>query len=322
MPYFKQFILASLFVCLLLLSFSCNEDNKSESTDKTTSDSLDDSAKRAAAAASERKKREQNAKIKQEMLEKQLKETMARFETAFAKDPKDGYTWQEWLHVCGLKAQLEKPDALDCYDRFFEETKNIPMDENSMTTALRWRIIMALRDNDKQNAVKYWDKLHPIQQKMIKEGKLPLEIQAYSASIHSGILMLEDKKEEAVIQAGRAVQLFKESKVDDDDTMLEYLDKLIQFQTATAKWQAALVSLKAQEDLLIKKFGKINPMVAVNRLKRISILLTIDDKQGAIALWDYVYNIIGRYKKDELPKEINDLYVQTMIRLDVAGVLP
>jgi|GEM_PF-5148444 len=322
LPYLvKQLGLAALLVFCLVSCSQCNEDNKATSTSKPqariiTGDTPQDSL------AQPQRTIQNTPEIQNKAFEEQENESLQLFEAAYEKNPKDPDTWMFFMRLCGLKAQADKPDAMKCYDRFFKETKDLAMNEDTMTTALRWRIIMALQEDNGPEAKFYWVRLASIEKEMVKQGKLPKEIIAYSAFIHSGVLFLEDKREEAIAELQMAVQLYEESGTDDPEILLDYLEKLAQFQSASSKHIDAIKTLEKQEKILIKKYGNINPMVAVCRLKRISILLTIDDKHGASELWDYVYNVIGRFKKDELPPEINDLYVQTMVRLDAAGVLP
>jgi tetratricopeptide (TPR) repeat protein len=250
-----------------------------------------------------------------------IKSAKKAFDLAFEKNPKSPETWAIYLKMCEAQAQFQSPQATLCYDRFFRETKGLKMDERTMATALRWRIVISLQQERSVDALKYWNKLEPIEQRLITQGMLKRQEQAYSSFLHGGVYLLQNEPEKAEFEFARAIALYYESGEKNPAPLMSYLDKHAEVLRKLGRSAKAMTDLNELEKLTIAQSGQISPEVAIVRLKKINILLDMGDEQQARSMWDYVQNIIGRYKKTELPPEIDTLYVETMIRLDVSGTL-
>lgn len=244
----------------------------------------------------------------------------AAFDEAYAKNPKAPETWAIYLKICEAQAKMDSPQAPGCYDRFFSETESVKMDERVMATALRWRLIISLEQGKALDATRHMEKLDAIEQRLIMLGQMRRHEQAYSAYIRGGVMQLKGDIQRAITEFQRAVALHKESGERNPQPLLDYLDRLALAYATAERYPEALRTLKEAEDLYISLRGKIHPDVAVVRLKRINVLLDMGESLQARGEWDYVHQIIGQFRKDELPPEIDTLYVETMIRFDSEGV--
>ena len=255
----------------------------------------------------------------------ELKKTEAaarrEFENSFAQKPRDPKTWQKFLRVCESRARAEEPQAAECYNRFFEQTKDIEFDDAFMAQAYRWRTILALQQDNAPEALFYYSRLEALEEKLVKEGRLAVEIQAYSAFIHAGVLRLKGRIDEAVAELQRAIGLYDQGPRRDPRPVEDYLMKLAEYAYEAENLQLSAATLTRLEERLKQRYGDIHIAVAATKLKKINVLLDIGDKAGARSEWNYVKKVIGKTPPHDLPKEIDNLYSRTMVLLDMHGLL-
>ena len=315
------FIIIWSFFIASSLAGSCNR-----CSDKTAGSSQKPGASEKSSADSTDKSNKPSPKIspypsKNELI-KTAKQAQKAFKAAFESNPKDPETWRMLLKSCNALTKAENDDAFICFDRFFKGTADVEMDDWTMANAYRQRIHLAVAQGKAADAAFYSVKLRKIEEKLILDGNYPHEIQAYSAYLHAGALNLQGRNDEALAELERAIKLYYISKETDPGPLLDYLSLKADMAVQAGKRNVALKALEALEKEQRKIYGEVHPVIGLTKLKRVNILLDIGDKAGAASEWDYVDYTVGKMRKSQLPPEVYNLHMQTLIRIGMEGLEP
>jgi len=243
------------------------------------------------------------------------------FDAAYAKDPRAPETWAAYLAICQAQQLSRQPGAVKCFDRFFSETKGLKLDERITANAYRGRIVLALESKNGYEAGFLYDRLAPIESRLMQRGELEPKLQAYSNYLRCGALYYQRQIDPAIDACRRAIAILRTVKGGDPFDILEYLERLGDYQQEGQHWSDAL---KTYDELIAemeKLFGKIHLSIGYIKLKRINVLLAMDDNAAARAEWDYIAKTVEKTHPNDLPPDISALYVQTLVRLNTLGLI-
>lgn len=248
-------------------------------------------------------------------------QTKADFERALAERPEASATWDLYQQYCEALAKQEKPDAKACYDRYLAESRKLNFDPLRLSHAYRWRTILAIREGNRAEAEKFYPWIEAYEKEAGKFARLPKELAAYTRFIHAGVLELQGQRALGAAELRTAIALHKESGSKETGALYDYYEKLAEFLKKDDQWFEAIAVYEQLEEEMKAEYGEVHPVIAVIRMKRINAMVYKGDRAAARSLWDYVERTIGRIRPDRLPKDVDDLYVQTMVLLDSHDLL-
>ncbi len=240
-----------------------------------------------------------------------LKSSEAAFKEAYATSPESPSTWIIFLKKCQAQALMNSLDTIACYDKFFDNTKNIAIDDFTMATALRWRVIFALEDANRTEANYYFNMLKPLDTKLEITGMLPTEMRAYSHSIRAGVAALNQQFEQAADEMAQAVSLFDQSGEDNPPQLFSYLEKLADYQMILDRKLDVIDTLERFEKELRKTYGDYHPALSLPLMKTIHVLAKVGEKDLARKKWEYVRRIYASTDPKDNPPELEELYKDT-----------
>ncbi len=241
---------------------------------------------------------------------------------AASEDPKSQFTIAKLLDLCKARAQFDHPAQVDCFNRFFDLAGEVEIDPVLNLTAYRWRTMMAVKHKNKRDANFYLEQLLELEPPMLLRGKVSTPMQAWTQYIRALTLDMNGQYNEALKAIAFSIELYDASGEKDPGI---YYDNYLQKADIYDHMQKPGEAVKVRFELvtiLEQTLGQIHPDIAMVRLLNIKSLLANGDKEKARSEWDYVNNVIGRIFPKKLPPEINKIFGELIVLLDMNQLNP
>ncbi len=241
------------------------------------------------------------------------------FQTAFAEDPKSPETWKIFARRCRLLDQAGHAGTRGCFLRLVEETAEVALSDKNAFEAYLYLTIDALDRRNSTEAGLYFAKLAPLYKRLQVAEAFDPAMQSYFQYIRGGVLDLQENPEAALEAMTEALEIAEKNVDPDGPEIQRILEKTVRIARLGGKHQIGLKAAERLEKLSERLYGKIHPAVAVAKIMKINILLDMKDNLTAAAEWKYVDDIFGHLAPKDIPPDIDRMYVEAGIRMDIAG---